>query len=297
MRRFLCAALLLGLGAAAHAGEALVFDAFASSDADHADVMKLGAGWLPAWRDVDHYAGIEAQHARFSGPGWHDDAWRLYGRFAGDAGGNWKWNAKIGSDGDTALGSASLYSEAGGEHREAFVERDMVETRLGAERGLYYTYAGVTRDFAITRRITLVGLAAVQDFTGSNLRTVLRGRAIWVASERYGVSLQLRTRYFHDSTPREFDYFSPRWFGEAVPTVNVQRFVRGWRLRAAAGYGRQWVADAGSDPARLAEVSAISPEGARGWHLQLTAGYSNTPISATYTYAYRYLDLAAVCSF
>jgi hypothetical protein len=85
--------------------------------------------------------------------------------------------------------------------------------------------------------VTLVG--GVQEFTGDNVRTHLRANFVHVLKPEASLSLQLRTRYFRNSDPREYDYYSPRWYAQAVPILQLRRFSNGWRYLVAGGVGVQ----------------------------------------------------------
>jgi hypothetical protein len=265
-------------------------DVFASTDAEGADAVRTGV--FVDFRHADdlHYRGIRIEHADFSpatGPRFAAD--RLYYRFA-DTGTRWTWNGELGTDGDTWLGNATIHT---GEARrqEYFIERGIVETAQGLERGLYSTLVGAAYDLPLDERSVLTGVAGVQEFTGANRRLHLRARYSRLLVEDWGVSAQLRTRYFANSEPREFDYYSPRWFAEAIPTLQVRRFRGGWMYQAAAGWGRQRDSESGWRSARLFEASVTSPS--RGpWSLKASMGYSDTP-SATGGYDYTYFSLAA----
>ena len=128
----------------------------------------------------------------------------------------------------TVLGSLSVHNDdrIG---QEYFIERDRLETAQGLERDLYHTFVGAAFDLPIDERNTVTALVGVQDFDGENLRTHLRARAIHVIKPEWGLSVQLRTRYFHNSVPAEADYFSPGCYVEVLPVVQVQRFHGGWR--------------------------------------------------------------------
>ena len=84
-----------------------------------------------------------------------------------------------------------------------------------------------TGDFAQA----VAGVAGLQDFTGGNRRTHLRGIATVTLSEDWGVATQLRTRWFKDSAPERADYFAPGEYAEALGTLVLSRRVRGLRAR------------------------------------------------------------------
>jgi hypothetical protein len=123
--------------------------------------------------------------------------------------------------------------------KELFVEREIVETPLGISRGIYYTFAGAAIDLPADDRNIFTAFAGIQDFTGDNVRFHVRGSYVHVVKPEWGLSAQLRGRYFRSTAPGEFDYFSPRWYAEVLPVLQMRRFVSGWQLLGAAGYGAQ----------------------------------------------------------
>lgn len=91
----------------------------------------------------------------------------------------WKWNASVGTDGDTVLGSAAIHDESRF-RKEVFVERDIVETPEGVERGSYYTFAGAALDLPVDDSNVVTLVAGVQPFTGDNVRTHVRATYVHV---------------------------------------------------------------------------------------------------------------------
>lgn len=285
--------LCLSAAVVAHAtdsGQAIGFDVFSSNDADDSAVTKAALRWDYRYDDIEHYRGIKLEQARFSPlglPARHDQ--RVYYRFA-DTGDRWKWNGALGSDGDTWLGNASIYNEDKF-RQEYFVERERVETPQGLDRGLYYTFVGAAYDLPVDERNIFTVLGGVQDFSGDNRRLHLRGRYTHVLKEDWGLSLQLRGRYFHSSEPREYDYFSPRWYAEALPVLQLRRFHNRWQYQVAAGLGRQRDSDSDWRASRYLEASATSPKSGRDWFLKAGFVYSNTPGINGYGYDYRQFTL------
>ena len=289
---------MLGLGPLPVAAQRAVhFDLFASDDADDTSVTKAGVTVDHWFEDLEHYRGVKLETVRIRPLGqsaWQDQ--RLYYRFA-DRGGSWLWNGQIGTDGDTLLGSASVVRDVP-RRQEYFVERDIVETPLGVQ-GLYYTFLGAAYDLPLDasghRQVT--GLVGVQDFSGDNVRTHLRGRVIAAVAPDAGVSVQLRARAFHNSAPFEFDYYSPRWFAEVLPVVQVRRFHSRWMFNAALGWGWQRDSESGTRPARMVEAGVTSPRVGRDSYLRATASYSNTPTSVGQSYGYRQVNLEWIRKF
>lgn len=298
MRHVLFAALLLGCALPARAGDvAGGFDLFASDDGDDTSVLRTGLTAYHHYEDPTHHRGVTLEHARIrplGTHGWSDN--RVYYRFA-DSAADWTWNAQVGTNGDTLLGNASLVRE-GSRRQEYFVEREVVETRQGQE-GLHATFLGAAVDLPLdaSARQQLTLLAGVQDFTGDNMRGHVR--AVYSAQlvPDWGLSAQLRTRAFHDSHPGEADYYSPRWFAEAIPMLRVRRFRHRWMFSAAAGVGVQRDSNSDARAARLAQVVIESPRAAGRWYLRATGTYSNTPVGEGINYGYRQVGLQLIQPF
>lgn len=295
------AAIALGLAPAAAAQEipywqAVGADLLVSTDADGAETVKAGvsADWL--YRDPADFQGIRLEAARFSPPtGPALEEQRLYYRFA-RPGEDWSWNGMVGTNGETVLGSLSVHNDDR-IRQEYFIERDRLETAQGLDQDLYSTFAGAAFDLPVDERSTLTALVGVQDFDGENIRTHLRARAIHVVRPEWGLSVQLRTRYFHNSVPAEADYFSPEWYVEVLPVVQIQRFHGGWRYQAAVGLGAQ--REAGSDwrSARHFEASVTSPPIRRDWHVKATVLHSSAPVASGQGYDYSQATLSLTRAF
>jgi hypothetical protein len=287
--RLLMLATLASVSMPLVAQNAAHLDLFTSDDADNTSVTKLGLTVDYRFEDIEHYRGIKLEQVDIRPLGqqaWHDQ--RVYYRFA-DRANQWTWNGQVGTDGDTLLGSASLVRDV--THRqEYFVERDILETPRGV-RGLYYTFVGAAYDIPLDDdgRQQVTALVGVQDFTGNNVRTHLRGRYVAMLVPNWGLSAQLRVRAFHNSNPSEFDYYSPRWFAEALPVIQLRRFRSRWMYSASLGWG--WQRDSGSATrsSRLLEAGITSPRKGADWYLRATASYSNTPTGTGQSYGYRQL--------
>lgn len=214
---------------------------------------------------------------------------------AGDKAEGWTWAARVGTDGDNVIGSASVYDDSRF-RKELFIERDIVETPLGLQRRLYSTFGGAAIDLPLNERNTLTVLGGLQEFSGDNERLHLRANYVYVVSQKVGLSAQLRGRYFHNTEPREFDYFSPRNFVQAMPVVQIRRFVNGWQLLAVGGIGAQRFTASQWQQANHAELSARSPQ--RGpWRAGAQLVYSNTPGSnALQSDEYTYIQGRATLS-
>jgi hypothetical protein len=240
----IAAALLASSDGVAGAGErpfrhAIGTDTFFSTDADHTDVVKQGLNLDWRYHGPEQYLGLRLEKAWFRplGKSWQGRS-RIYVR-AADSLGKWKWNATVGTDGRTVLGSADIHDEAAF-RKELFLDREILETPEGLKRPIYYSFGGAAIDLPADDRDVVTIVAGLQDFTARNLRTHLRANFVHVLEPDWGLSVQLRTRYFRDSVPDEFDYYSPRWYVQAVPVLQLRRFTgSGWRYLLAGGVGVQ----------------------------------------------------------
>lgn len=285
-------ALILGLLAApavsqerAEPRHAVGADITYSSDADDTEVVRAGINLDLKYRDPDSYAGFRIERLRYSPSGGNrDHDTRVYLRLA-DRLGDWKYRTSVGTDGDTVVGSASINNEAP-LRQEYFIERDKIETPIGVSRGLYYTFGGAAVDVPLgdTTQATLLG--GLQEFTGDNVRVHLRGNLIQVLKSEWGLSAQLRTRYFRNSDPNEYDYYSPRWYAEALPVLQVRRFTGGWRLLAAGGLGAQRDSASGWRASRYLNLRADRPALVAGWGATGEIVYTSTPITNSGDYHY-----------
>ncbi len=262
-----------------------------SSNADDTEVVRLGLNADVRYRSEEDYLGLRLERNIYRPSGLdrrHDS--RVYLRLARPIG-DWKASSTIGTDGHNVYGSASLHDDSPW-RKEVFVERDKVETPIGVSRPITYTFAGAALDLPLAKSTQATVLGGVQTFTGDNVRTHLRANFIQVVQPDWGLSLQLRTRYFHNSVPREYDYFSPRWYAEVLPMVQVRRFVGGWRALAAAGFGAQ--RDNASDwrQSRYLNLRLTSPQDRMGWALNTDLTYSNLPVT-NFSDRYSYFRVTA----
>ncbi|WP_308514441.1 hypothetical protein [Sphingomonas flavescens] len=283
------AALAQGGGNAPSGGPAPGVELNFSTDSDHTDVVKLLGRALWTFQDRDHYQGVAVERAWFSPSGNKTRReTRVYIDLADNLGDKWQWRARVGTNGDTILGAASLRSKDWS--KEVFLEREIVETKQGLDRGIYYTFGGASFDVPLGVRDTLNVMGGVQEFTGKNVRLHWRGTAVHVLAPELGLSAQLRARYFHSTRPGEFDYYSPRDFVSLVPVLQMRRFDnRGWMYLAAVGYGIQKATGSHRQSAQLVDLRMESP--ARSNRLQAFAQlqYSNNSLNEGGG-GYRYLS-------
>lgn len=252
---------------------------WASSDSDKTEVIKLLGRALWNFEGPNKFQGLDVEHAWFRPDGQHArEQDRIYIEAADSLKHKWQWKARIGTNGKTVLGSASIRSSDWS--KEFFVEREVVETPRGLDHGIYYTFGGASMDLLSTSEDTLNAMAGIQKFTGKNMRLHLRGTYVHVLKPKLGLSIQLRARYFHSTFPGEFDYYSPRDFMQLIPVVQMRRFDRaGWMYLIALGYGAQKGTASHWQAARLADFRIESPASSKTLHAFLQFQYSNNSLT------------------
>jgi len=264
-------------------------DLFASTDADNTEVYRAGVNLDLKYLGEEQLLGVRYEQAWYKPLGQRTRAReRAFLRYA-DKGRDWAWTSQIGTDGHTVLGSASIHNNAKF-RQEFFMERDLVETSRGVDEGIYYTFIGTALDLPVDQNngFTLVG--GVQEFTGKNVRLHARGTYIHSIKSDWGLSFQLRSRYYHSTHPREFDYYSPRYYLQILPVIQIRRYSGGWRYLLAGGIGGQRDAVTEWRQSRFAAAEISSPANKRGWFIKAAAQYSNTPFR-TGIYDYGQLTL------
>ena len=276
------------------AGPAAGVELWTSDDSDKTSVVKLLGRALWQFDGPEQYQGIDLERAWFSPEGQHvRTQTRVYVDLAGGKGSPWQWATRIGTNGDTILGSASVRSSDWS--KELFVEREVVETPRGLDQGIYYTFAGASADLISRGADTFNALAGIQKFTGRNDRFHLRATYVHVLEPKLGLSLQLRARYFHSTVPGEFDYYSPRDFVQLIPVVQVRRHSHsGWMYLVAVGYGAQKATASSWQAARLADLRVESPVTAKNLQTFAQLQYSNNSLigaAGNYNYVVARLGL------
>lgn len=266
-------------------------DIFVSTDADSTDVYRAGLNLDLRYRDPNDYIGVRVEKAWYRPLGLATvGKERVFLRYA-DHGVKWGGAVQIGTDGDTVIGSASIHDNAKF-RKEFFIERDIVETPRGVNQGIYYTFVGAAVDLPVDDRNNFTVVAGAQEFTGKNVRLHARANYVHVLKPEWGLSAQLRTRYFHSTEPREYDYYSPRWYAQVLPVLQMRRYSGGWRYMIAGGVGAQ--RDAVSDwrASYYAAAELTSPEVGHNWFLKAGLLYNNIPQnSGAYDYGQATLSL------
>lgn len=274
---------------------ALGTEVFVSTDSDNTTIVRAALDFDLRNAGAEKRLGVRLEKARYDFAGRPaDERERVFLQFADKTDG-WNWAGRIGTDGDNVIGSVSVHDNAKF-RKEFFVERDIVETPNGIDRGLYSTFAGAAIDLPADENNIFTALVGAQEFTGDNLRLHLRGNYVHVVDQDLGLSAQLRGRYFRDSDPREFDYYSPRYYAQVLPVLQMRRFIDGWQLLAAGGIGLQRDANTDWSQANFAQLRFSSPPRGR-WYLGGEAIFSQVPSnSASIGQGYDYFQAQLTAS-
>ncbi|WP_271078672.1 hypothetical protein [Aurantiacibacter sp. MUD61] len=296
MSRFMTGAALaamLGVMAAPAAaqsneesGPAAGAEIWVSGDSEGTEVVKLLGRALISFEDRDRYAGIAVEAARFSpAKGEPESDTRIYLDLADHLGEDWRWRARVGTDGHTVLGNAEL--RRADWSQSLFIEREIIETEQGLNRRIYYTFVGASTDVPVTDSTSASVTVGVQEFSGRNERLHLRGRLVHAVDADLGLSAQVDARYYHSTEPGEFDYFSPRNFVSVVPLVQLRRLnTDGWMFLAAGGAGAQSSGGGDWSLARYGNLRIESPRDRRDLTVFGEVTYSNNSITGGTDYDY-----------
>lgn len=253
---------------------------WSSTDSESTDVVKVLGRAFWRFEGRDKFQGIAVERAWFrpDGQQWRNQD-RIYLELADDLNKSWLWRAKVGTDGNTVIGSATVRTADWS--KEIFIEREIVETRQGVDDGIYYTFVGGSFDLPVSKRDVFNTTVGIQKFTGKNERLHARGSYVHVIKSDIGLTAQLRGRYFHSTSPGEFDYYSPRNFLQVLPVVQIRRFdAAGWMYLVAVGYGAQKATRSAWEEARLIDLRIESPAYARNLQAYAQLQYTNNSLGA-----------------
>lgn len=180
----------------------------------------------------------------------------------------WSSTARLGvnhTDGHTHLIGMwdGMYQLSARSAAGVSLERDVVNSQRGLQRGLTATTALAVFDHQFTDRFTL-GLAAGSTwFSDDNRRDLLRTRWTFTLSEDRGWYLYARTRHYRNSDPYRSAYFSPEKFAEGAVGVLWKKAVTDQMVVSAnADVGRQRI-DGEGQPLWHAGLYLSSPHRAR----------------------------------
>lgn len=269
---------------------------FLSRDNEGFTTRRLALEYLPDYQHADALTGVRYTDHHYSQHDWQRDGQQiaLLHRQIDPATAN-GWQI------DTGLfrqGGHDLLTLDGNYRRalaprtglELFVNRDWVETQNSLDRGVHFNYWGASLDQGLGEHVTLVGLAARQDFSDGNERSHGRLKLIYQPWLDLGLTLQARYRTYHSSSDDvDGAYFNPKNYDESMLAVGWRKRLQGWTGTLTAGLGRQQVNDDPRSNTRLLELGLQSPLRAQQ-SLRLRGGYSQSASFNGPDYRYRYLQ-------
>ena len=251
-------------------------EVFVSTDSDDTTIVRAAIDFDLRNDGDKRRLGVRVENAWYAPSGQDAEQRQRVFLQAGDVSGKWTWSARVGTDGENVIGSASVFDDSS-YRKEFFIERDLIETPLGLERNLYTTFAGAAIDIPADDRNIFTLLGGVQEFSGENMRYHVRANYVHVIKPEIGLSAQLRGRYFNSTEPNEFDYYSPEYFAQILPVLQMRRFIDGWALRAVGGIGVQRDSVTDWSQSNYAQLTAATTPGSGPWSFEIDLLYTNTP--------------------
>ena len=283
---------LLICAASSAASQAITGALHASHDSDAFNERKQTLGYAGAdgW-------GVKAGAVQYAKPGWSTAGTSVVGTYH-EENAQRQVNATLGlariAQHGLWVGSVDyLQSLQPGTAWGVSVERDVVNSQLGLQRGLTYTAFALVADHAFNNRFGVGFSGGVTAFSNDNQRLQLRTRWSYSLDEAYGFNAYLKTRSYRHSQPNQPEYFSPNHLHEAALGLSVRLAVAdNVVLNASVDAGQQWV-DAGSQAIWSALVGLSSGRGSSTqWRLGLETSNSASQLSSQ-SDAYRYTSAVA----
>lgn len=173
---------------------------------------------------------------------------------------------------------------------EMLINRDWVETPAALDKGVNFTLGGIAIDYVLTPKITLVGLAGLQNFSDDNFRNHGRLKVIYQPDPDLGLTLQARYRAYTSSSNNVGGaYFNPAQYDEAMLALGWRQRISGWMASLTAGAGQQKVASDPASPTMLLEMGLQSPARNKNYSFRLRAAMSQYAAFNGPDYRYNYL--------
>lgn len=277
------------------AGQAAGTGLFLSHDNEGFDTQRWSFEYMPQYENADARNGARYTAHRYRHGGWARDGqqFSLLHR-------NNRLTAKKGWQLDAGLflqGGLNLLTLDGGYRHtlsertglEIFINRDWVETAKALDNGIHFNFAGMSLEHSLGAQMTLIGLAARQEFSDGNTRNHGRLKLIWQPVVDSGLTFQARYRAYTSSNNDVTGmYFNPREYNEAMLAAGWRQKMQGWNVNLVAGAGQQKIDDGPYTGTHLLEGSIQNPA-ASHYSVRLRAGYSQSAAFNGPNYRYSYL--------
>jgi hypothetical protein len=253
-------------------------EASASTDSSATDVVRLGYLALLDYVDPFEYLGvtIEGVWIKPTENG-TDFSKRIYIEVANNLG-EWDYDARVGTDGYTIVGYASINNEDWSQRY--FIDRDIVETFDGVDLAIYYTELGAELRSYLDSRNTLNYGVGLIEYVGKNTTYYAEAGYTHKFPGKLGLNAQLQMRYEHSTFPNEFDYYAPKNRVEIMPILALTRYSENWSYSFEAGYGLQRDSESAWQDLRYAQLWLSSPDVDSGISFEGSITYSNTSLQS-----------------
>lgn len=241
---------------------------FLSTDSEGFNTKQFVLEYFPRYQNADSYSGIRYTAHFYNQNNWmrKGQQFALTHRNIDPATAN-GWNLNAGlfhQDRHSLLTLDGSYRNtlATQTSMELIINREAIETRAALDKGVYSTLAGIALDQGVGAHITLVGLAARQDFSDGNARNHGRFKLIYQPDLDLGLTLQARYRQYNSTSNNVGGaYFNPGRYSETMLAVGWRKRIQGWNLSLTGGVGEQKVAADPYSTTYLLETSLQSPRG------------------------------------
>ncbi len=268
---------------------------FLSHDNEGFNTQRLAFEYMPLYKNADERTGF-----RYTTHSYQQDSWSRSGQQLAilhrntdpSAANGWQLDAGLFiQGGNNLLTLDGGYRQSLAKHTglEIFVNRDWVETARALDNGIHFNFAGMSLEHSLGTQITLIGLAARQEFSDGNTRNHGRLKLIWQPYFDSGLTLQARYRtYTSSSNDVAGMYFNPGDYSESMLAAGWRKKMQGWNANIIAGTGQQKIDDGPHTETYLLEGS-LQNFAASSHSVRIRAGYSQSAAFNGPNYRYSYL--------
>lgn len=271
-------------------------DGFSSTDSEGFNTKRIAMEYFPHYRNADSYSGVRYTKHFYKQNNWSRNGQQLtlaHRNIDHATANGWSLNAGLfHQDRHKLLTLDGSYRNALATQTgvELMVTREAIETAAALDKGVYSTLAGIALDQGVGAHITLVGLAARQDFSDGNARNHGRLKFIYQPDLDSGLTLQARYRHYNSTSSNVGGaYFNPERYNETMLAVGWRKRIEGWNFSLTSGVGEQKVAADPYSTTYLVEVGLQSPPG-YPYSIRIRAAVNQSAAFLGPNYRYKYLQ-------
>jgi len=250
----------------------------ASTDSSTTDVLRIRYQSMLRYVHPWEYLGVTFEGAWITPFGGETDFSRRVYIEVADNLGEWDFDARIGTDGSTVVGAASIHNHDWS--KRFFFDRDIVETFDGVDLGIYATLIGAEFRTYLDSKNTLNYGFGLTEYVGKNMTFYVESGFTHQFDRKLGLNAQLQMRYEHSTFPDEFDYYAPENRVEIMPILALTRYSSNWSYNIEGGYGVQRATETDWQDLRYAQFWFQSPDIDSGIKVEGSITYSNTSLQA-----------------